>query len=230
MIYLQQFAAQVYMKKQDIVVFGAGGFGREVMWMLEEAQKTKPQWNICGFIDDTPAYKDKKIQQHPVIGNTNWLLGYKKPIQVICALGESKPRMEVIHKLSVNPNISFPAFVAPDCTISPYVTLGKGSIICASVVVTVNVTIGNFVIINYQSVIGHDAIINDYVSIYPSVNISGFVQIGKHTQVGVGSKVLPHVTVGNQVIIGAGAIVTKNVRSHTTVIGIPAKPIKKRGC
>ncbi len=212
-------------KKQDIVLFGAGGFGKEVMWMLEEANRTRKTWNIRGFVDDTPAYQGKTIQNYPVLGNTKWLLAQKKPLQVLCCLGNSKDRKMVVEKLSKNPHLTFPSFIANNVTMSPYMKMGNGCIICSSVVMTVGITIGDFVIINYHATICHDSVIENFVSIYPSVNISGFVHIGAASHIGVGSQILPHVTIGKSAVVGAGAVVLKNVATHTTVAGVPAKPL-----
>jgi sugar O-acyltransferase (sialic acid O-acetyltransferase NeuD family) len=208
--------------KQDIVVFGAGGFGREVMWMLTEANRKHPQWNIRGFVDDTKSLQKKTIQQYPVLGNTKWLLSQTKPVHVLCCVGDSKKRLNVIHTLSKNSHLLYPSFIAKNVIYPPHVKLGMGSIICSSAVITVNVIIGSYVIVHYNATICHDSVIEDFVSIYPSVNVSGYVHVGASTHLGVGSQILPHITIGDHSIIGAGAVVTKDVPSHCTVVGIPA--------
>ena len=209
--------------KQDIVIFGAGGFGREVMWMLEESNRSHPFWNIRGFIDDTPSFRGKTIQNYPVLGHTKWLMDQTKKINVLCCLGDSTDRKKVVHTVSKNPHIVFPSFIANNVIHPPTVSLGKGCIICSSAVITVNVTMGDFVIVNYNATIGHDSRIEDFVSIYPSVNVSGYVHVGTSSHLGVGSQILPHLTIGKHVIIGAGAVVTKDIPSHCTAVGIPAR-------
>jgi sugar O-acyltransferase (sialic acid O-acetyltransferase NeuD family) len=210
--------------KQDIVVFGAGGFGREVMWMLTEANRNRPRWNIRGFVDDTKSFQKKTIQNYPVVGNTKWLLSQTKPLQVLCCIGDSNQRSDVIQALSKNPHLSYPTFIADDVIHPSDLHIGTGCIICSSAIITVHVSIGNFVIVNYNATICHDSIIEDFVSIYPSVNVSGYVHIGQSTHLGVGCQILPHITIGSQSIIGAGAVVTKDIPSHCTAVGIPAKP------
>lgn len=212
--------------KQDVVLFGAGGFGREVMWMLEESNTHHAKWHIRGFIDDTKSFQGKTIQKYPVVGNTKWLLSQTKTLCVLCCLGDSTDRKNVIHTLSKNSHLVFPSFIADNVIYPSHLTLGKGCIICSSAVITVNVTIGNFVIVNYNATICHDSVIEDFVSIYPSVNVSGYVHVGKYSYLGVGSQILPHLTIGNHSVVGAGAVVTKNIPSHCTAVGIPAKAIR----
>lgn len=214
--------------KQDIVIFGAGGFGREVMWMLETANKKSKTWRILGFVDDTPKLQETRIQKHRVLGTTKWLLSQKKPLCVLCCIGDSTAREKVIRTLTKNPRLRFPAFIAPGVICPPSLVVGNGTIICSSAVITVNVTIGTYVIINYHATVCHDSIIEDFVSIYPSVNISGFVHVGTSTHVGVGAQILPHVSVGSHTIIGAGAVVTKDLPSGCVAVGIPAKPIRQK--
>jgi len=208
--------------KQNIVIFGAGGFGREVMWMLTEANRSHPQWSILGFVDDTKSFQGKTIQNYPVVGNTKWLLSQTKQLHVLCCIGDSTPRANVIRTLSKNSHLSYPSFIANNVIYPPHLKLGMGSIICSSAVITVNVIIGNYVVVNYNATICHDSVIEDFVSIYPSVNVSGYVHVGASSHLGVGSQILPHITIGDHSIIGAGAVVTKDVPSRCTVVGIPA--------
>jgi sugar O-acyltransferase (sialic acid O-acetyltransferase NeuD family) len=211
--------------KRNIIVFGAGGFGREVMWMLTEANRKRPLWNILGFVDDTKSLQKNPVQQYPVLGDTKWLLSQTKQVHVLCCVGDSKKRASIIRTLSKNTFLLYPSFIAENVIYPPYLKLGTGSIICSSAVITVNVIIGNYVIVNYNATICHDSVIDDFVSIYPSVNVSGYVHVGAFTHLGVGSQILPHITIGDHSIIGAGAVVTKDVPSHCTVVGIPAIPI-----
>ena len=81
--------------------------------------------------------------------------------------------------------------------------------------------------------IGHDAIIEDFSTIAPGVHISGWVQLGKRVRIGTGAVVIDgspeeRISIGDDVIIGAGACVTKSIATGLTVVGVPAKPINQR--
>jgi len=74
--------------------------------------------------------------------------------------------------------------------------------------------------------VGHDTSIDDYCAFMPSVNISGEVQIKESVYVGTGAKIINLLEIGENTIVGAGAVVSKTLPSNCTAVGIPAKPIK----
>ena len=134
------------MKKTDLVVYGAGGFGREVMWLIETSSIINEKYNILGFVDDSEEVANRLINGYNVVGNTEWLLSRDDQIAVAVALGNSDTRKIVSEKLMLNPNISFPNIISDDAKISPYVRFGKGCIVCAGCIITVNIDIGDFLI------------------------------------------------------------------------------------
>ena len=104
--------------------------------------------------------------------------------------------------------------------------IGEGSIITAGNVITVNTEIGNHVILNLSCTVGHDTIIGDYSSCMPATNISGEVKMAPCVYIGTGVKIVNQVEIGENTIIGAGAVVAKSIPDNCTAVGIPAKPIK----
>ncbi len=127
---------------------------------------------------------------------------------------------------NINPETHFATLIDPSVEMSDRVTVGEGTIICAHTIITVNISIGNHVIINLDCTIGHDSVLNDFVTLYPSVNVSGITTIGYCTELGTGMQIIQGITVGSHSIIGAGAVVVKNIPDKCTAIGCPAKPIK----
>jgi len=214
------------MNTKNIVVFGAGGLGREVIWYLEEINSRKDYYNILGFIDDSPELEGTSVNGYPVLGNTDWLVNYDKPISVAICIGNSVDRKMVYEKLSANPNIAYPCILAEGARWSDTVKFGKGCIICPSSIITVNIALGDFVVVNLDCTIGHDSRLDDFVTLYPSVNVSGNVRIGECTEVGVGSNIIQGKTIGNNTIIGAGAVVVRDICENCTAVGVPAVPIK----
>lgn len=211
---------------KDIVIFGAGGFGREVLWLINEINLRTPEWNIIGFVDDNEEMQGKLVHGIPVIGNSDFLLNYDKKIYLACCIGSSCTRKKIINKLSVNQNILFPNLISPDARLSSCITCGRGCIICASSILTVDIKIGNYVIVNLDCTIGHDAVLHDYVTLYPSVNVSGCVTIGKSSEIGTGANIIQGILIGENTFIGAGAVVVKDIPCKCTAVGCPAKPIK----
>ena len=110
--------------------------------------------------------------------------------------------------------------------LSKSVSIGEGTIICAGTIATVDISIGKHVIINLDCTLGHDDAIADYVTIYPSVNISGNVTVGECSELGTGMQIIQGKNIAPNTIIGAGAVVVKDLNESGTYIGSPAKKIK----
>ena len=109
---------------------------------------------------------------------------------------------------------------------SELINIGEGTIICAHSILTVNIEIGKHVIINLDCTVGHDAILQDFVTLYPSVNVSGITNIGRCSELGTGVQIIQAKMVGNYSIVGAGAVIVKDIPDKCTAVGSPAKPIK----
>lgn len=212
------------MKK--IVICGAGGFGREVAWLIENINRVEPQWNMIGFVDNTLQLKGKIINKYPVLGDESWFDSIEEPIFTVCAVGSSKGRKSWIERISNYKNIKFAKLIDPSVKISNIVHIGEGTIICAGTIITVNIEIGSHVIINLDCTVGHDAVISDYCTINPSVNVSGNVHINSVTEIGTGTNIIQATTIGTNSIIGAGSVVTKDIPDFCTAVGIPARSIK----
>lgn len=211
---------------KNLIIIGAGGFGREVAWLVERINKQEATWNILGFLDDDENIQNTRINGYHVIGTIQRVTDYKDAYYV-CAIGSSRVREKVVRKAKeMNPDIKFGTVIDPSVVMSDFVTIGEGTIICAHTIITVNISIGNHVIINLDCTIGHDAVIKDFVTMYPSANISGISTIGYCTELGTGMQIIPTKSIGDYTIIGAGAVVIKDIPSKCTAVGSPAKAIK----
>jgi len=105
--------------------------------------------------------------------------------------------------------------------------IGLGVCILSHAVITGDVDIGEGSLINKAVIISHDAKIGNYCEISPGAKILGRTTIGDRTEIGTNAVVLPDVIIGTDCKVGAGAVVTKNVSNGLTVVGVPAKPLKK---
>lgn len=214
-------------EKTPIAVFGAGGFGLEVAMLIDQINENKPQWQMVGFFDDgLPS--GKKTNDWNVIGGVQELNAWQEPLAIVFALGISKVRQKVVSQIT-NPNIWYPTLVHPSVTIGQekYVSIEEGAIICAGTIITTNISIGRHAIINLACTIGHEATIGDFCSFMPGCNISGEVSIGDNSFWGTGAKVINRQSIGDHTVIGAGAVVTTDIPSGATAVGVPAKIIKQ---
>lgn len=209
---------------EKIAIAGTGGFAREVLTLINDINKHKPQYEIVGFVD---ADKSLTIHGLPVIGDDNEVNQMKEPISLVIAVGEPKMKAKIREKYN-NPLISFPTLVHPSVMIGDKksIKIGEGSIICAGCILTTDIQIKDFVTLNLVCTVGHDTIIGSYSSFMPSVNISGEVIIKDGVYVGTGAKIINQLEIGEKTIVGAGAVVAKSLPSNCTAVGVPAKPIK----
>lgn len=213
------------MKK--IIVVGAGGFGKEIAWLIERINKVTNEYTILGFVDDNKA-AGELVGRYKVIGSIDYLKE-KKNLYVAVAIGCSRTRHAVVKKIKeINSEICFPNLIDPSVILGNVSCIGEGNLICASTILTVDYSLGNFDIINLDCTIGHEAILCDFVTLYPSVNVSGNVTINKYSEIGTGSQIIQGIEIGENVIVGAGSTVVKQLEDNITAVGSPAKKIKVR--
>lgn len=211
---------------KDLIIIGASGFGREVAWLVERINKAKSTWNLLGFFDDDDRIQGEIINGYKVLGKSEDVGKYPDAYYV-CAIGSSRIREKVINRIiDVNPAVKFGTVIDPTVEMSDLVQIGEGSIICAHTIITVNISIGKHVIINLDCTVGHDAVLSDFVTLYPSVNVSGITNIGHAVELGTGMQIIQGKSIGDYSIVGAGAVVVKDIPEKCTAVGSPAKPIK----
>ena len=211
------------MKK--IAIFGAGGFGREVKTIIDEINKVKKQYDFVGFFDDG-FQRGGIINGFPVLGGVADINQLQEKFAIVIAIGDPKTKAK-IHQIITNELIEYPNIIHPKAMISDdYVEIGIGNIITAGCIITCNIKIEDFVILNLMCTVGHDTTIKSYASFMPSVNISGEVIIHEKVYVGTGAKIINQLEIGQNTIVGAGAVVAKTLPENCTAVGIPAKAIK----
>ena len=211
---------------KDIAIFGVGGFGREVLALIKDINKEAPTWNIVGFFDDGYE-KGIMVNGYPNLGYTEDLNNWETPISLAVSIGSPVIKKKILDKIT-NPLVDYPTLIHPLAWIGDkdFVEIGKGCIICAGNLITTNIKIEDFVILNLGCTVGHDSLIKKYSAFMPSVNISGEVTIGEGVYVGTGAKIINQLEIGEYTIVGAGAVVSKTLPAHCTAVGVPAKPIK----
>lgn len=214
--------------RNSLVLIGAGGLGKNVLWMLNESDCQQGRYHILGFVDDTPELQGTYVNGIPVIGTINWLSEISEDICAAICVGSAQGRHKIYQKLKTNPHISFPTFLAGNVLCADTASYGIGCIICNGGLLLPDSKLGDFVVINLNSYISENAVIGDYCTIQPSANISGTVEIGRGSEIGVGSSVIEKKKIGENVTIGAGAAVVHDIPSNSVAVGVPAKVIKAK--
>jgi sugar O-acyltransferase (sialic acid O-acetyltransferase NeuD family) len=211
-------------KPMNIAIYGAGGFGKEVLTLLKDLISSGVTWNFIGYFDDRDC--SGKLGSL-YLGDYHSINNWKEPLALVFAMGWSHIRKKALAQIQ-NPMINYPYLISPKCIIGDHerIQIGQGSILMAGANLTTDIEVGEFVVININATIGHDSKLGNFTSIMPSVNISGGVLIEEEVFIGSGTTVLQSISIGSKSIIGAGAVLTKNLASGVTAVGVPARIIK----
>ena len=211
---------------QDIVIFGAGSFGKEVAQLVKDINCDKTEWNLLGFIDELPEKKGAIINSCPVLGNMEWLeQNSGQDIMIVCAVANPRGKRSIIERLD-KLGARYANLIHPSVIRNDFIDIGYGNIICCNSILSVNTRIGNHVALNPGCGVGHDTIIEDYSTLYWDVTLSGSVTINEGCEIGSKSVVISHKSIGRWSILGAGAVAVKDIPEFCTAVGVPAKPIK----
>ena len=132
------------MKK--LYIIGAGGFGREVAWLVERINEKAPTWDLQGFIDDNESIHGNVEDDYKVLGGCDYLGKQQGDIWCVCAVGSARVRKQIIEKVSSYKNVHFATLIDPSVIYSKRIAIGEGCIVCAGTILTVDITIGKHVI------------------------------------------------------------------------------------
>jgi len=214
---------------KDIVIFGAGGLGKEVAWLIENINNKKPTWRICGFLVDN-AYKNiwgKLIYGYKVLGDETYLSSNINEIYVVCAIGKSTTRKLINEKLVKLPKVKLATLIDPSVRVEKTVNIGDGSIICCNCTITVDINIGKGVLMNTGTSIGHDSVIGDYCTFFTNSVASGNTTMGSCCEIGSGAIIIEKKTIAGNTIIAPLSSVLKDIIEPGIYSGNPARRMIK---
>ncbi len=204
--------------KKSLLIIGASGHGKVVADIAIKMNK----WKSIAFLDDDESIKTSMGLE--VIGKTTDAFIYKDEADFFVAIGNNETREEIQEKL-VSEGLSIVTIIHPNAVIGTNVEIGNGTAIMAGVVINSSSRIGEGCIINTSCNLDHDNVIYEYVHISPGVNLAGTVTIGKGSWMGIGSVVSNNVNICSGCIVGAGAVVVKDITESGTYVGVPVRKL-----
>jgi len=212
-----------------IGVYGASGFGKEVMPLVRQQFPILAKENFI-FIDDGKA--GTHLNGYSVLTYTDFI---KQPVSnklVTIAIANSSVREKLVTQLSQD-NIQHLSIQASNTVVLDEVEIGEGSLLCPFTCLTSNIKIGKFFHANIYSYVAHDCVIGDYVTFAPGVKCNGNIHIEDHAYIGTGAIIKQGtpdkpLVIGKGAVIGMGAVVTKSIPAGVTVVGNPARILEKK--
>jgi sugar O-acyltransferase (sialic acid O-acetyltransferase NeuD family) len=212
-------------KLKPLVIIGAGGLGREVAWLVADINRHRQEWDFVGFVDD--GIQGKTPEGYPVLGTLDYFFGLPSHPWAVVAIADSKARKAITQRLHSH-GINIATLIHPSVSMSDYVRIDPGTIICSGTIITTNIFIGQANIINLGCRIGHDTVLKDFVSLMPGTNLAGEINVGEGCYFGLNSCVINRTNIGKWSIIGAGATVINDIPDYSVAVGVPARVIKRR--
>lgn len=214
---------------KSIYILGSGGFAKEVFWLIHDINSEEHRFDFKGFIDFQPESLTISLGgvDYPIFNEDEWLNSNDASSQSLClAIGIGNPATirKVSHRMD---HFEFPNLIHPSFKgFYDGLTFGRGNIISAGCIFTIDIQVGSFNIFNLNTTVGHDTVIGDGNVINPGCNISGGVRIGDFNLLGTNSTILQNVTVGDFSVLGASSLANKAIDSNKVAVGVPAKVIK----
>ena len=207
---------------KDLVIYGAGGLGREILSLIRRDYADK--WQVVGFIVDCSDRPDM-VEGVPVF-SPEYL--ETASVAVVFGFADTHQKNKRLAQLEDYSKLSFPNILSKQAIINKDSKLGKGIVITDFCSISTKAVIEDAVFLNVGTIIGHDAVIGRACSIMPQCAVSGFVKVGQETFIGAHSFIMQGKTVGKDVTIAAGSVVCRDVDDGGIAMGNPAKFLKRK--
>lgn len=232
---------------KNLLIVGAGGFGREVLAWVTDHPRNNVDWKFSGFLDNRAGILDG-YAAHPdelpaaVTYEPEMKAQYRRELRLIgdplayaprpddvflVAIGDPGPRRRYAEPLMAR-GAEFIPLVHGVARVATHVSLGRGSVIGPFASVSPDVRIGEFVSVNSYTGIAHDVSIGDWTEIDGHCLIAGRARIGSGVRIHGGAIVTPDAEIGDGATVGAGSVVFGRVPPGVTVIGNPARRFEFR--
>lgn len=206
------------------VIIGAGTYGEVYLAYLQEAGV-----NVVGFLDDDPKYINQSVRNIPVIGPIAKLETLKETDgveAVYCPLGNNMLRVNFLSQAR-KLGYKTPNYIHPSAIISPNVSIGEGVYVLLGTTIMPHTIIKDFVMISMGVHLAHHCVLDEGVFLSTGCNFGASIHAYRYAYCGISSTIMTGIReLGEDCLIGAGAVVIRDVPDRAVVAGVPAKVLK----
>lgn len=208
---------------KDLLIIGAGGYGREVLQWIKDINRETDQWHILGFLDDNLKALDGIPCEYSIVGT---IKDWQPTAEQVFVLAIARPDLKrKVTGIIEGRGGEFVSVIHPRAIIGEHTTIGRGVVIYPYAKLMPNSAIGDFSTMLDDAAVGHDARVGSYTTLCGSVGINGGVQVGDDVFVGSHAVVVPYLKIGDGAYVGIGSVVIMNVKAQTRVFGNPARKV-----
>ena len=209
---------------KQLIIIGAGGFGREVLAWARQSIGHGEEWVIKGFIDDNPDTLTGLRVPAPWLGRIEDHQPSADEV-FICAIGIPVLRRKCYERIEARGG-RFITLIHRTAVVGDEVSLGTGVILCPYAIVSGYNQIGKGVVVNMHATIDHDANVGDWTQVNCHCDITGGVQVGSEVWFSSHVAVAPRIRIGDRAYLGIGSAILRDVEPDTKVFGVPARRVE----
>jgi len=210
-----------------LLIVGVSGYAKEVGQIARRVDPGKRIWDPISYVSETSIEKGGSRLHGAIDFCDEDVLKGSVAGDVVIGVGEPELRRKVASRYAGIPGLSFPNLIDPSVEIdNALIVMGRGNILHRGVILTCDVTIGDFNLFNKGAIISHDVRIGSYNSVQPAASMLSRSAIGDGCTIGAGACMLPGTSVPDGTTLGAGAVLLRTISEPGVYVGVPARRLR----